>query len=187
MAKEKDKWAKHQDEMEEETVATEATDESEAKQELTYPAHEELIAKINDLENKLLRTQAEMDNMRRRTEREVAQTYKFAIEGFAKELLAVVDNLERALDQKVESDPQAWRTGVELTLKLLQKTLEKSAIKVIDPVGEMFDPTLHEAMSTQVSEDKPAGTVLMVLQKGYQLHDRLLRPALVIVAKATEK
>lgn len=146
-------------------------------------ASQELITKINSLEDKLVRTQAEMENIRKRGEAEITKTHKYAIERFARELLAVVDNLERALEQKVEA-PDTLRTGVELTLKLLQSTLEKNAIKSLNPLGEAFDPTQQEAMSMQETTEQAPGTVINVLQKGYMLHDRLLRPALVVVAKA---
>lgn len=146
-------------------------------------ATQELLNKISSLEDKLLRTQAEMENIRRRGEAEVTKTHKYAVERFARELLAVVDNLERALEQKVETE-DALRTGVELTLKLLISTLEKNAIKPINPLGEPFDPSQQEAMSMQESAEHPSGTVINVLQKGYMLHDRLLRPALVVVSKA---
>ncbi len=153
---------------------------------LTYPSHEELIGQVNGLEDKLVRTQAELENVRRRGETEIAKTHKYAIERFARELLAVVDNLERALEQKAEAE-NALRTGVELTLKILQNTLEKFSIKPVDPIGEAFDPSQQEAMSMQETAEKAPGTVITVLQKGYMLQDRLLRPALVIVAKAPQK
>ncbi len=166
-------------------VGAAAEDKTEAK--LTYPAPEELIAKINNLENQLVRTQAEMENVRKRSEAEITKTHKYAIERFARELLAVVDNLERALEQKVDGDVTALRTGVELTLKALQNTLEKFGINPINPIGEAFDPAQQEAMSMQETAEQAPNTVLSVLQKGYMLNDRLLRPALVVVAKASQK
>jgi molecular chaperone GrpE len=153
---------------------------------IEYPPHEELISKINFLEDQLARTKAELANVIKRGEAEVAKTHKYATERFARELLAVVDNLERALEQKVETE-NTLRTGVEMTLKILQSTLEKFAIKPINPVGETFDPGQQEAMSIQETADHVPGTVMTVLQKGYLLHDRLLRPAMVIVAKAPQK
>lgn len=165
-----------------------------AKPALAHPSYEEMEAqlnvaeaKINEYKEKVLRGQAEMDNLHRRMEREVAQTHKYALERFVKEFLPVVDNLERSLEQKGADDLAAVYKGVELTLQGLQKALEKFAIKPIDPLGEAFNPTLHEAMSTQEQADKTPGTVVAVLQKGYLLNDRLVRPALVIVAKAPEK
>lgn len=151
---------------------------------ITYPPHEELIAQISELENQLLRTKADMENMRRRQERELAEAHKYSVGDIVRRLLEVVDNLERALSQKAEGEGvAALYTGVELTLKLLQGTLEKYGVKVIDPVGAPFNPDLHEAMTMQESTEHAPGTVLTVLQKGYQLHDRLLRPALVVVSK----
>lgn len=157
---------------------------------LTHPAYEELLgqlsaaeAKANEHWENLLRLNAELENMRRRNERDVAQAHKFGLEKFAQELLPVVDNLERGLAQMNSTETSPLRTGVELTLKQLQAVLEKFAIKPVEPQGKMFDPTLHEAMATRDS-DAASGTVLEVLQKGYLLNDRLLRPALVVVAKS---
>jgi molecular chaperone GrpE len=158
-----------------------------------HPAYEELAqqltlmeAKANDYWDKLLRCQAELDNNRRRSERDLAQAHKFGLERFVLELLPVADNLERSLEQENTADAAALKTGVELTLKLLQNVLEKLAVKPVNPLDEMFDPTLHEAMSMQAHAEKAPGTVLVVLQKGYLLNDRLLRPALVVVAKAAD-
>ncbi len=158
-----------------------------------HPSYTDLEAQLNTAEaksneyfEKLLRQQAELDNVRKRGERDLVQAHKFALEKFALELLPVVDNLERALEQKMVEAAAALQQGVELTLKILQGALEKFGIKVINPVNQMFDPAFHEAMSAQPVADKPPGTVLTVLQKGYQLNERLLRPALVIVSKAVE-
>jgi molecular chaperone GrpE len=121
--------------------------------------------------------------MRKRHERDLAQAHKYALERIARQLLDVVDSLERGLEQASEEGESVWRTGMELTLKQLQAVLEKFEVKPVNPLGQAFDPSLHEAMSMQVSTEAP-GTVIGVLQKGYQLHDRLLRPALVVTAKA---
>jgi molecular chaperone GrpE len=173
----------------------EQTEETSAEQ-IPY---EELMAKVSALEakdqenkDKVLRCHAEMDNLRRRVKLDMEQAHKDALKRFAGELLPVIDNLERSLEQKEEdgTDGSAGggfavlRTGVELTLKLFQDTLQKFAIKPINPLDQPFDPHLHEAMSMQEHAEKAPGTVLMVLQKGYLLHDRLLRPAMVVVAKA---
>jgi molecular chaperone GrpE len=161
---------------------------------LGHPSYEELSAqlvametKANENWDKLLRCQAEIENLRYRSARDLNQSRKFALENFVRELLPVVDNLERALEQKNDTKVTDLFTGVELTLKLLQSTLEKHDVKPVNPLNEAFDPTLHEAMSMQEDAEKAPGTVLMVLQKGYLLHDRLLRPALVVVSKAPEK
>ena len=140
--------------------------------------------KANQNWETVLRMQAEMENMRRRHEQSVAQSHKYSIEKIARELLPVVDNLERGLAQMKPDEVSPLRTGVELTLKQLQSVLEKFAIKALDPLlGSPFDPTLHEAMTMRPANDMPPDSVVEVLQKGYQLHDRLLRPALVVVAK----
>jgi len=131
-----------------------------------------------------LRAKAETDNIRRRAEREVSNASKFALERFAKEILGVVDSLEKALEQTAEGDAQtAMYEGIELTYKLLLDTLNKFAIEQISPLGESFDPGLHEAMVMQESEEHEPNSVMMVIQAGYQLNGRLIRPARVIVAK----
>lgn len=131
-----------------------------------------------------LRARAETDNMRRRAEREVSNATKFALERFAKEILGVVDSLEKALEQSIEGDEKkAMHEGIELTYKLLLDILNKFSIEQIFPLGEDFDPALHEAMVMQESEEHEPNSVMMVVQKGYQLNGRLIRPARVIVAK----
>jgi len=138
----------------------------------------------DDHKDTALRAKAEADNIRRRAEREVSNASKFALERFAKEILAVVDSLEKALEQPAEGDEQkAMYEGIELTYKLLIDTLAKFSIEQISPLGESFDPGLHEAMVMQESDEHEPNSVMMVVQKGYQLHGRLIRPARVIVAK----
>ena len=129
-----------------------------------------------------LRAKAECDNIRKRAQADIANAHKYALDSFASELLPVRDSLEAALATE-NSTPEALRQGVELTLKQLDSALEKAAIREINPLGEKFDPHKHQAMTT-VESEKPANTVVHVLQKGYQLHDRILRPALVTVSKA---
>jgi len=160
---------------------------------LEHPNYEQLEAQLNAAEKKanenweqVLRLQAEIENIHRRQERDLAQAHKFATESVFRSLLDVADNLERALEQKMTAENEVLRTGVELTLKQLQNVFTKNSIKAINPLHEVFDPTLHEAMSMQESAEQAPGTVLTVLQKGYQLHERLLRPAMVVVAKAVE-
>ena len=131
-----------------------------------------------------LRSKAETENIRRRTEREVTNASKFALEKFAKEILGVVDSLERALEHPAEDEGQkAMHEGIELTYKLLTDTLKKFSIEQISPLGEDFDPALHEAMVMQESDEHDANSVMQVIQQGYQLSGRLIRPARVIVAK----
>ena len=138
-----------------------------------------------ECQDKVLRMQAEMENLRKRAQRDVANVHKFAIEKFASELLQVKDSLELGLGAgDVEADK--LREGTALTLKILVSTLQKFDIEEIDPAGEVFDPNLHQAMTTQESQEHEPNTVLQVMQKGYTLHERLLRPAMVIVARAPE-
>jgi molecular chaperone GrpE len=128
-----------------------------------------------------LRAKAESDNFRKRSQIEIANAHKFAVENFASELLAVKDSLEAALASDTAST-ESIRAGVELTLRQLKSVFEKFNIREIDPIGQKFDPHFHQAISTAPA-DAEANTVIQVLQKGYLLHDRVVRPALVIVSK----
>jgi len=128
-----------------------------------------------------LRAKAEADNIRKRAQADIANAHKYAVESFASELLPVRDSLEAALAAD-NSTLDALRQGVDLTLRQLNGALDKFSIKEVNPVGEKFDPHKHQAMTT-VESDKAPNTVVHVLQKGYQLHDRVLRPALVTVSK----
>jgi molecular chaperone GrpE len=131
-----------------------------------------------------IRAKADTENVRRRGQDDVAKAHRFGIESFASELLAVKDSLEASL--KVENaSVEAYRQGVEITARQLDSAFEKSSLKAIDPAGEKFDPHRHQAIG-QVESDSEPNTVVQVLQKGYLLHDRVLRPALVMVAKARE-
>ena len=132
-----------------------------------------------------LRAKAETDNVRKRAQADIANAHKYALESFAAALLPVRDSLEAALTVD-KATLEALRQGVELTLKQLDSALEKFAIQEVNPVGDKFDPHKHQAMTT-VESDKAPNTVVHVLQKGYLLNDRVLRPALVTVAKAKEK
>ena len=131
-----------------------------------------------------LRAKAETENIRRRAQEDVSKAHKFAVEGFASELLAVKDSLEAALSADL-SNPENLKNGVDLTLKQLTGVFNKFSLTEINPAGEAFDPHQHQAMS-MVESDQPANTVVSVLQKGYLLSDRVIRPALVMVAKAKE-
>jgi|SRR5579871_5955006 len=128
-----------------------------------------------------LRTRAEGENMRRRAQEDIVKAHKYALEGFVSELLPVKDSLEAALNA-ADASAQALRSGVELTLRQLTAALEKSNVREINPVGQKFDPHRHQAISTVPSEQE-ANTVVSVLQKGYSLAERTIRPALVTVAK----
>ncbi len=134
--------------------------------------------------DKLLRAQAELENLRRRMEREVQNAQKYSIEKFAKELLAVMDSLELGLQAAIETDEvEKIREGMELTLKQLLTVFDRFNIQPIDPVGEPFNPDYHQAMATEEVRGVEPDTVVKVFQKGYLLNDRLIRPALVVVAK----
>ena len=146
---------------------------------------EEALAQHEGYRDQALRAEAEMQNVRRRAERDVANAHKFALEKFLGNLVSVVDSLEKA----IESAEQANRTGepivegVQLCLKLLLDLLEKENVRVLDPVGEPFDPQYHEAMSMIENPDVEPNSVVLVVQKGYVLNERLVRPAMVMVAK----
>jgi len=144
----------------------------------------EVQAKADENWERYLRAAAETDNVRKRSARDVENAHKFAIERFGKELLAVTDGLEMALAASDNASIESLLEGSRATLKLLGTTMERFGITAIDPEGEPFDPELHEAISVQPSDIVEPGTVLNVVQKGYILNGRLLRPAMVIVAEA---
>lgn len=147
---------------------------------------EELLAaaKAKAAENwdHYLRAAAEADNIRKRAARDVENARKFALENFGREILAVRDTLEMGIQAAENADVESLLAGKEATLKLLTTTLERFGIEEIDPTGQPFDPELHQAMSMQPSADAEPGSVLTVIQKGYSLNGRLLRPAMVVVA-----
>ncbi len=147
---------------------------------------EEARNQTGEYHDKVLRMQAEMENLRKRAERDVSNAHKYAIEKFASELLAVKDSLELGLDAG-EAEAAKLLEGTALTLKVLASALQKFAIEEVDPLGEAFDPNLHQAMTTQESREHEPNTVIQVMQKGYTLHERLLRPAMVIVSRAPEE
>lgn len=167
---------------------------SELEQEtgqLSHPSYQELqdeLTKAEELKTqyweRMLRMQAENENTQRRVERDIANAHKFALEKFALELLPVVDSLERAIavHHQDESGAGSWLDGVTMTLRMLTTAMEKFGIEAVNPVDEPFNPELQQAVSMQESDKKP-GTVITVLQKGYLLNKRLIRPAMVIVAK----
>jgi molecular chaperone GrpE len=140
----------------------------------------EAQAKITELQESFLRAKAETENVRRRAQEDVAKAHKFAIESFAEHLLPVVDSLEAAVAHSSD-DLQKVREGVELTLRQLTGALEKGRVVALNPVGEKFDPHRHQAIS-MVPADQEPNTVVAVLQKGFVIADRVLRPALVTVA-----
>lgn len=136
--------------------------------------------------DKFVRTQAELENLKRRAEKDLQNAHKFALEKFAKELLTVADSLELGLQASNGDSPdvEKLREGMELTLKQLLSTLEKFNVRVIDPEGEKFNPELHQAMAMQPTDTAEPNTVIKVFQKGYLLNERLLRPAMVVIAQA---
>jgi len=137
--------------------------------------------------NKYLRLAADMENLRKRTVRDVENARKYGIERFAAEILAVIDSLEMGLQAAPMASMESLLEGQAATYKLLLGAVEKSGLEVIDPEGEPFDPQLHEAITMQPSETAEPGSVLTVVQKGYQLNKRLLRPARVVVASEAQK
>ena len=159
-------------------------------QELTL---EQALERLEDAEEAagkakgdLLRVQAEMQNLRRRSEQDIEKAHKYGQEKFSTELLSVMDNLERALDAASQQEDEVVKAiyeGVDLTLKSFTDCFSKFDIEAVDPLGEPFDPQLHQAMSMQEAPDAEPNTVISVMQKGYTLHGRVIRPAMVMVAK----
>jgi len=153
-----------------------------------------LTKETADLKDRLLRTLAEMENLRRRTEREVADARAYGVTSFARDILAVADNMERALKaldeeirDKAEAGVKALLDGVELTERELTKVMEKHGVRKIEPQGQKFDPNLHQAMLEIPDASVPAGTVVQIMQPGYTIGERVLRPALVGVSKGGPK
>ena len=178
------------------------TDPTARQAEAMAAANEDMAAETADpiaeakreateFKDKLLRTLAEMENLRKRTEREVLDARVYGIAGFARDVLAVADNMHRALeaigpDLRDAADPKvkALIEGVELTERELMKILEKNGVQKFSPQGEKFDPNFHQAMYEVPTSDQPPGQVAQVIQAGYMIGDRVLRPALVAVSKA---
>ena len=180
--------------IEEETSSEAKTEAQDAAQQedLTEASAEELLKKLEEANaraeehlDRLLRTQAELENQRKRAERDIENAHKYALEKFVNELLAVKDSLELGIQAaRGESvDAEKILEGTELTDKMLTQVLQKFGVEEINPQGEKFDPELHQAMSMQPSDEFPANTVMQVVQKGYTLNGRLIRPAMVIVSQ----
>jgi molecular chaperone GrpE len=155
---------------------------------------EALSKESAEYKDKLLRTLAEMENLRRRTEREIADSRTYGISNFARDILGVADNMARSLSavgtelrEKADAALKGLLEGVELTERELQKVLEKHGIRKLDPLGQKFDPNLHQAMFEIPDPSQPAGTVAQVMQPGYTIGERVLRPALVGVTKGGPK
>jgi molecular chaperone GrpE len=153
-----------------------------------------LAREAADLKDRLLRTLAEMENLRRRTEKEVADARTYGVTNFARDILAVADNMERALKAlddeiraKADAGVKALLDGVELTERELIKVMEKHGVRRLEPAGQKFDPNLHQAMLEVPDPSVPSGTVVQVMQPGYTIGERVLRPALVGIAKGGPK
>jgi molecular chaperone GrpE len=173
--------------MQDEFNREQPTHEAQAQKEIMPSLEESLKAaelQAAEHHDAWLRAKAETENMRRRAAEDVDKARRFAVENFAGELLAVKDSLEAALAAESPSVDN-MKNGVELTLKQLTAVFAKFSLVDVDPLGEKFDPHLHQAIQV-VDSDQPANTVVTVLQKGYRLHDRTLRPALVMVAKGAD-
>ena len=187
----------HQEPGEDISPATEEQQEQDDQpQKSPTSASDELAVALEKLEeadraagqarDDLLRVQAEMQNLRRRTEQDVEKAHKYGLEKFSIELLTVMDNLERALSAAAEHDDEtvkAIHEGVDLTLKSFSDCFCRFNIEAVDPMGEPFDPAVHQAMTIQENPDVEPNTVIAVMQKGYTLHGRVIRPAMVVVSK----
>jgi molecular chaperone GrpE len=147
---------------------------------------DQLQGQLVQQREQILRAAAELDNIRKRAARDVEQAHRFALEKFVQELLPAVDSLELAAANAGKADAASLAAGQQATLKLLQKALEKFSVIALDPQGEPFDPQRHEAMAMQPSSTAEPDSVLQVVQRGYELNGRLLRPARVIVAKSPD-
>ena len=171
-------------EVEEKLQADAEADQSQPLEEQGDHQVEELQQKLSTLGEQLLREQAEMQNVRRRAQRDIESAHKYALEKFATELLSVVDNLERAIDA-IDEDDESQKSvaeGLELTLKSFSEVLAKYNVEAVEPQGQPFDADLHQAVSTVPNKDVEPNTVINVFQKGYTLNGRLIRPAMVVVS-----
>jgi molecular chaperone GrpE len=167
-------------------------EETAAEEEALLQAEDDLAEQIQQAEKKaeenwelLLRTRAEMENLRRRTQKDLENAHKFALDKFVQELLPIMDGMEMGLSVK-EASADSLKEGMELTINMLKSAFEKFQIEAIDPLNEKFDPELHQAMSMQPSDEVEPNTVIAVMQKGYTLNGRLVRPAMVMVSKGSE-
>lgn len=163
-----------------------------AEEEALFEVEDQITDQLKQAEKKaeehweqLLRTRADMENLRRRTQKDLESAHKFALEKFVHELLPIMDSMELGLATE-NADAEALREGMQLTLSMLQNAFTKFKIAAIDPVEQKFDPELHQAMAMQPSDELEPNTVIAVMQKGYTLNDRLVRPAMVMVAKAND-
>ena len=180
----------------EDQPAKRATEQEVPVELLEHPSYQELLQKLDEADQKanqswerVLRMQAEADNMQRRIERDVGNAHKYALEKFVNELLPIVDSLElctTTVPKELQQAASSIVEGVEMTLKMFYAAMEKFGVKQVNPVNEPFNPEFEQAISMQVDPSVKPGTVLSVLQKGYTLNNRLVRPALVVVSKSEE-
>lgn len=177
---ENDSGAHKRAEADPETPAAEAQAEPDSIDSADPDALKEQVARLQEA---LLRARAEMDNLEKRSEREQAKSRRFALEGLIRDLLPVLDSLDRGLEAGEEADADKIMEGMALTHKLLAKALARHGLVVLEPEGDRFDPNWHEAISTRPTAEEDPDTVLEVVQKGFRLHERLLRPARVVVAR----
>lgn len=168
-----------------ESVTTEAEQTNNESKDWRAEA-KALAGQVAELKDQAIRAQAEVQNIRRRAEQDVEKAHKFALDRFAKELLPIIDSLEKTIEaeQATGHEMSALREGVEMTLSMFLSSIKKFNLEQIDPIGHPFDPALHEAMMMVDAPDAEPNTVISVMQKGYTLNGRLVRPAMVIVAKA---
>ena len=166
--------------------------EMQAEEEALVQAEDDLIEQLNQAKSKaeenwdlLLRTKAEMENLRRRTQKDLENAHKYGIEKFVSELIPVMDSMELGLAVEGAST-ESLREGMTLTINMVSQMFEKFNIKMIDPMNEKFDPEQHQAMAAQPTDEVEPNTVIAVMQKGYVLNERLVRPAMVMVSKAAE-
>lgn len=174
----------------EENISTEAESTTAEASEQGEEDHIQLLedarAKVDEHWDLYMRTQAELENLRRRAERDVQNAHKFGLEKFVNELLPVMDSMElgMAATNTEEEAVKPLYEGMQLTLKMFQSVLEKMGVAAVNPENEAFNPEFHQAMSMQETADAEPNTVLAVMQKGYVLNERLVRPAMVVVSKA---
>ncbi|NMM39463.1 nucleotide exchange factor GrpE [Pseudoalteromonas arctica] len=160
----------------------------EAEIAMLYAELEDAKQTIANQKDSVVRAAADVDNIRRRAAQDVEKAHKFALEKFANELLPVIDNLERAIEfsDKEDETLKPLLEGIDMTVKSFNDAVAKFGVEIVNPQGEQFNPEFHQAMSIQPSNDVTPNTVLAVMQKGYTLNGRLLRPAMVMVSKAAE-
>lgn len=196
-------WAKFKEQLEREEQQAQASDELMSENEdsteevapvssgLEHPDYQALEEKLTLSEQKAhenweksVRMAAELDNVRRRAERDVSNAHRYGSEKLIKQLLPVLDSLEQALQLAQSEENASMQEGLELTMRLFLESLEKEKVRQTNPIGEAFNPEEHEAMSMQETDEAAPNSIVAVFQKGYMLHDRVIRPARVVVAKA---